>query len=528
MNRNHNKSPLHANTLPNVSQTLTIWNGGTIDWKTFSGNKEYPISEFVRYIEFMGATGGSEDRDLFVNPADRTNKDDYDFTRLIALCKGALSCGFKPYLKLGNVPGKFTADYNPGSFKMNIRPPTDHLDHYRYMRACAAALKDEFGIDEVRTWRFSVLTECDNNSWFRAKSGDKEETKREFFKLYDWTVKAFEQELGNGLVIGTHLLNTIHGDAGWSNFTWRDVIAHCASGDNAATGGKGASLKLLTISYYIEKPGTLDHCPETLGKLADIRRELTANGFGDAITGVDEGRILSSTHGAASDALRMRIVGDSYEAAFDVHVAKAIFDGDADYFAAWGFFSGYASLGVPSHSFFTAREIAKFEGMTRIEVEQPGGLEVVAAVAQDNSTVRIMAGSLHDDLFWTERTETAVTIILPEPFRGMTAELSTLSLDDSNNWFTQWRTERVALGFQPNEYDWSWDDPAITSIRRQGNDGHFNLIQNKLLPKYSIMAGKIKPVKSEISVPSDGRITLKLQFNGNGAAFVELRRTTAS
>lgn len=520
--------PMANKLISNVSQVLTLWNGIGVDWKTFGGNADYPVTDFVRYIEFMGATGGSGDRDHFVNPSDKMVKDDYDFSRLLSMCRGTLDAGLKPYLKLGNVPGKFTADYDPGSFGMNIRPPSDHLDHYRYMRACAAALKDEFGVDEVRSWRFSVLTECDNQSWFRSGNGGREETKREFFKLYDFTVEAFEEELGKGIAIGTHLLNPVHGDTGNSSFSWRDVIAHCAFGDNAATGGKGAPLRLLAISYYIGKPGAIHKCIERLDILSDMRRELDANGFGDAILGVDEGRVLSSEAGSDKADLPMRIVGDSYEAAFDVRLAKTIIDSGADYFAAWGYFSNGATLGVPSHSYFTACEIAKFEGMRRFDLEPVDGLDIIAAISQDGSTIRVMAGLLHDDLLWSGETCANIRIVLPAGFRGDGIIISTLTLDDSNNWFTQWRKDRVEIGVGPMDYRWSWDDPCIFGAKSLQNEPAKRIFEERLLPKYSAIAAGVKPVAARLLVPDNGVVCLPLRFNGNGACFMQLGKQAST
>ena len=94
--------------LHNVVNNVNIW---SIEGNPFVNariNEENNIFEFVEYVQFMQCTGGTETRDLFKNPNDKTVLDDYDFTLLINNCRGVLNLGAKPFLKLGNVPLKFS------------------------------------------------------------------------------------------------------------------------------------------------------------------------------------------------------------------------------------------------------------------------------------------------------------------------------------------------------------------------------------------------------------------------------------
>ena len=47
---------------------------------------------------------------------------------------------------------------------MNIRLPDDYAAYGRYMAACAKALLDAFGHEELLKWHFAVLTELVNFS----------------------------------------------------------------------------------------------------------------------------------------------------------------------------------------------------------------------------------------------------------------------------------------------------------------------------------------------------------------------------
>ena len=179
--------------LPNVSKMLALWD---LDGETFrdvARYREHDVLEFAEYVEIFGATGGNDMRDCLKNPRDRTVLDDYDFSRLVAGCRNIVHLGLKPYLKLGNVPNKFTTHNNPGEFGMNIRPPADYAVYGRYMEACANALLDAFGREELLKWRFAVLTEFGNEGWFKDASGDKEKSFRAYCRLYETTLDAFRK-----------------------------------------------------------------------------------------------------------------------------------------------------------------------------------------------------------------------------------------------------------------------------------------------------------------------------------------------
>jgi len=514
-------------TIPNTSQVLTVWDGVKTDW-SLPDNRDYPTRGFVRYVEMMSCTGGNAERDLFRDPSNRAVLDDYDFTRLVDACRGILAHGAKPYLKLGNVPAKFTADYDGGSFKSNIRPPTDHRVHYRYMKACAAALKAAFGREEVRSWRFAVLTEADNIHWFRAKSQVKAESREEFFKLYDFAAKAFEEELGMGLAFGTHLLYP--GDSCISQFTLEDVIAHCAAGTNAATGGIGAPLGLLTISYY----GTPDKDDLTQGRMRGLKEAVDrahAAGFAGLVTGVDEGRVIFATPGRDRKDICSRAVGASYEAAFDLRVVLGVLDAGSDYFATWGYFSGPCMFyeGLPSHHYFACREFARFAGMRRAEATVKGTppgheeLDALAGVSADGTDVRIAVGRFRDRLVFTNRLETTVSVRLPKAFAGRTVDVDVLTLDDRSNWFVDWERDRVQNGISAQDFSWSPDDFAVLSGRVLTTPRFRTLFAEKLQPAYARKAAGVKPVRRSLTVGAEGLLTVPLDFVGNGAAFASIR-----
>ena len=505
-------------TMPNLSKVWTVWNGRNVDWSK-AANDEYPLG-FVRYVELMAATGGNPERDCFKDPSDRMTLDDYDFSALVKMCRSILGCGMKPYLKLGGVPSKFTDDYDGGSFRTNIRPPSDPKTHYRYLRACAAALKNEFGLEEVRSWRFAVLTEADNYAWFRVGDKDAAATREAFFSLYDHAVKAFEDELGSGIIIGTHLLDPHDCQFLGHSFSAAELARHCRDGVNYASGGKGSPLRLLTFSHYHIACGDKD--AGSMKSIAAELAEVRALGFTNLVTGVDEGRIIYGTPGALKRDLLSRAVGESYQAAYDVRFAKAALDLGMDYLSTWGWFSGpSATAGVPSHHYFAQRELAKFAGYTRLD--DGTDADLVAGFSPDGKTIRAAVAAFTDRLDCTNRVIRRVALKLPQSFADKRVEVTTLMLDDRNNWFVEWTADRKRFGVRDEDFGWSPDDFLVLAGRVLKTPEHRRLFERELQPRYAEIVRKVQPAKTFAEVAADGTLMLTSEFLGNGAAFFMIK-----
>lgn len=515
--------------LPNLSAVLTAWDGSTLNW---THDPDWPITNFVEYVELMTATGGRHARDLFVDPANTNVLDDYDFKPLVRLCRKARDYGILPYLKIGNVPAKFVAGCDPrrkqqggkdgGSYGFNIRPPDDYEPYFRYLKACAAALKAEFGVADMRRWRYAVLTEANNagqdgnSGWFSAKGARNADTLAAFLRLYETTLRAFECELGEGLTFGTHLLET---DDLPMSFTCRDVVGRCRS------------LRLLPISYYLGHPDR-----DRVNAMTAYEWMTNVVGVVDAstVTGIDEGRICFSRPGTRSSDLRTRVVGQSYQAAFDVRLSKAVLDAGGEYIAAWGYFAGEdaAFSGVPTFSYFTGREIAKFAGCLRCEAAVSGErlpvgevLDVVAAVSPDGHTVRAMVSRLRDKLEFATSRSTRLRVKLPPAFApGEAATARVLTLDDRNNWFVEWQRDRRQQNIDDSAF-WASPDDAnpLLSLEREEARAFFKA----RLPAYRKRAAEVRPVEKTLAVNADGTADVSLDFTGNGAAFLELSARTA-
>ncbi|MEE1284691.1 MAG: hypothetical protein UHK54_07510 [Acutalibacteraceae bacterium] len=512
-----------GDVVPNTLSNINIWDmQGTNLFTNPRLNEKYNIMEFVEYIQLMQCTGGNAERDLFVDPTNYDVLDDYDFSPLIENCKGILTLGAKPHLKLGSVPMKYSQNAIKGAnFDTNLYPPDDYDVYYNYMAAMAKALVDEFGAEEVLTWRFGVMTEFENSDWFMAPDGDPQKTAEAYCKLYDYTIAALQQEIGEDVFVGAHAMAVTEG-------LWDEkiFIEHCVSGTNYKTGEKGTRICFLSASFYDNRPGEYTKgytLPETIAHLQQLAKDA---GLEDLIFGVDEGRVLWGLNsGADDDQLLTRMVGDTYQAAYDARLNKQLIDQGGDYFSAWGYLSGGLYDGYPTVSYHVASRLATFAGSKRVAANpvKKGviyGAEVEALSAFDGETLRIMAYNFKNDIDYNKTADLSFDVDA-SVFNSDKVNVTVYTVDDSCNYFDEWRQDREKYGIGDDCFGWSPDDPQIESTVTLKDPAARELyIKEQLAEKYEQCA-QLKPVTYTADVV-DGRVVLESSLAANGVVFFEV------
>ena len=511
-----------GDTVPNTLSNVNIWDmQGTNLFTNQRLNEKYNIMEFVEYIQLMQCTGGNAQRDLFVDPTNYDVLDDYDFSSLIENCKGVLELGAKPHLKLGSVPLKYSQNSIQGAdFGTNLYPPDDYDVYYNYMAAMARALVSEFGAEEVLTWRFGVMTEFENSQWFMAPDGDPQKTAEAYCKLYDYTVDALQKEIGEDVFVGAHAMVVTEG-------LWDEKIFvdHCGNGINYKTGKIGTRICFLSASFYDYAPGEYTSgytLPETI---AQLRKYADEAGLKDLIFGVDEGRILvGNTSGAEDIQLLTRMVGDTYQAAYDARLNKQLIDQGGDYFSSWGYLSGGLYDGYPTVSYHVASRLATFAGSKRVAVEPAKkgviyGAEVEALSAYDGETLRIMAYNFKNDTAYDKTADLSFDVDA-SVFNSDKVNVTVYTVDDSCNYFDEWREDRVTYGIGDDCFAWSPDDPQIESATTLKDSAARELYFNELAEKYEQCA-QLTPVTYTADVV-DGRVELDASLAANGVVFFEI------
>ncbi|MBR5627475.1 MAG: hypothetical protein IKW74_07650, partial [Thermoguttaceae bacterium] len=426
--------------------------------------------------------------------------------------------GAKPHIKF-SVPIKYVNDYKAGVFNTNVYPPDDWDGYYQFIRALAKNLVDKFGREEVQTWRFGCLVEFENADWFRAKSGDPEETKEAFFKLYDYTVDGLIQEIGPDVFVGAHAMACSEGL--WDE---RELLDHCAHGTNYKTGETGTRICFMAASFYDVKPGVL--CPLSLPTVIQRLRERAENvGLTNLIYGVDEGRILGSTKGRDATDLVHRIVGQTYQAASDARLYTQMTENDIDYFSSWTYSTDSPWNGYPTVAWHVANNFSKFRDAALLPINKEEQLapqvetEAVAGFDAVQNTLHLMAYHFKPEFHFQGTLQTTFTVNVPQ-FKGQKVSVETFLIDDSNNFFNDWLRDRETFGIDDQCFSWS---PDSTAIDHSILDPEKNKIyQEKLRPKY-LEKAQIKPIVSEQTVSEDGLLTFETVLGPHAVVFYTVK-----
>ncbi len=496
-------------TLNNKVSTICIW-----DYReSFLGRGEdgqvKRDNPFIERVQFMTATGGNEGRDLFRDPLDRTVMDDYDFTQLLTACENALRLGAKPFLKTGSIPLKFSADPVIARFEVNSHPPERMDDYYNYIYALCEALKEKFGIEEVRTWRWGCFTEFENKEWFKA-SEDPATAGKIFCEIYDNTVAAITDSLGDDVIVGAHAM-MMREIVKLNVFEPEEFIRHCAQ-DRNARNGKRVKLDYMGFSFYDATPASI--CTMTLAQIANlIRRKAKKYGLENLPLTCEEGRVNSGLDGKE---LSPRTVGYRYQAAMDADLLWQMVNFNVDYFAAWSYRSGGLMGGIKSLGSHMAENYYRMVGMTQVESDPDADeksilrmtstdfrVHSIAATDGKGKTLVMVYNYKPGRPFFNDPV--TVRLTLPTKKRDGEGTAECRFIDDEANFFPHWEKDRNARGLE-TKGRWSEDSPEVMT---EGFDP-------APYEKYSHLVPKIRKTTVQ-----SGEESIELSMVGNSAVFVE-------
>jgi xylan 1,4-beta-xylosidase len=453
----------------NVADNVNVWDYAS-SWHEAmeQAPKDYFSNRlpFVKYVQFMTAAGGNEQRDLFKEPLNRTVSDDYAFAPLIRGCRNVIRQGLIPHLKLGNVPLKYSKNYKIGTFGVNVLPPDDYRQWHGYIKALIRSLVNEFGLEQVRRWRFGCVTEYENSDWFSVDNNP-EITREAYFKLYDYTVDAVQQVLGENICIGAHSMTCSEGL--WDE---REFIAHCAHGINYYTGKTGSRLCFLAASFYEMSPGKPNQ--HTFSQSIDIlRKTAEKEGFDNLFYGVDEGRILNGLDGKP---LYPRAVGYTWQAAFDARLYRMAYDNQIDYFSHWSYTTNNLNQGILSVSAQTSALFYKMNGAVRLAVKQEtdesskdGETGAIAAWNRELNKVYLLFYAYSNSVHSQGSRNILCQLDGIEKSGRVTATRTLIS--NNSNFFDEWLADWKKFGISEDNFaGWSSDsfviDPSLLPKER--------------------------------------------------------------
>ncbi len=510
--------------LPNIVSNINVWNmNSSSDFSSPKVNEENNIFDFVEYVQLMQCTGGAVDRDLFVDPLDFDTLDDYDFTALIENCRGIVSLGAKPHLKLGSVPLKFSSLARMDTtYGTNVYPPDDYDVYYDYIYAIGEALVNEFGKEEVLSWRFGVMTEYENSQWFKAVDGTPESTISAYCKLYDYTVDALQKSIGSDVFVGAHSMTVTEGL--WDE---KAFIEHCGKGTNFKTGEKGSKICFLSSSFYDTKPGeftsgkTIDEC---ITYLQTCAKNAGLNGL---VFGIDEGRILYGLNSGKSDSqVLSRTVGYTYQAAYDARLYSRTFSVGGDYVSSWQYLSGGLFEGNPTVSYHVAKQISGFAGMNEIKTEntwkgflKSTEVNCVSAVDSSSGKILLMAYNFKNDINYDKSIDAKFNLNVPD-LDGKKVEVKIFRVNDNCNYFDEWQKDRETYNIGNECFSWSPDCPCIENNATLCDNTAREFYFKNLREKYK-ECSELVPESKSYTV-TNGEIVLSETISPCGVVFIEI------
>ncbi len=510
-------------TINNKWSTMNAWNlndrwTGVADTQPtnyFSAN--YP---FIQRIQLMTATGGSSDRDLFVDPNNPSAG--YDFSHLVHAAQNILNQGLKPYIVTGNVPLSMSTSPSIGGFGVNVRPPSDYGAYYTYIKACADALVSRFGLAQVSTWSWGVLTEYNNFDWF-YDGNSAATTEQAYFKLYDYTVAALQASLGaSNLTIGAHACTQC---GSWNPL---DFVDHVASGTNYYTGRTGTQINFLNDSYYDGSPSNA-----ALGGLNDAVNSLRNRALADGLTqltfGIDEGRLLNGPDGKG---LASRAVGESFQGSYDALLFKKMVDNNISGYSRWSLNSndvwGPAVNEVATN---TALLTYKMVGDHSLAVTTTGSpansSDIVDGTTSYNSssnTVHVLAFNHNASDTATASETPSITINNIAPVSGSTVTVTQWTVDDTHaQWWPTWQSDAAARGIPDSHYpSWSKYSSDVQSALTDPSDLAY--FQSRI-PAYQSLATLTSTTVN--MTPAGNSLTLTPTLAHHAVTFYEITNAQA-
>ncbi|ANW97443.1 hypothetical protein AXE80_06045 [Wenyingzhuangia fucanilytica] len=234
---------VHINAGSVVGQMYNFWSTRPMVNQTRFNSSSFvasvnEVKDYVESYNLVRVLGGrKDDLNTFYKGVDASGKIITDFSGLISSMRGFMQTGLKPRIVLDNVPWEMSGERIEDTYG-NSKPANDYGIWRQYINAFLQTLINEFGMHEVKTWRFRVATEPNYTpSHWRG-------TRDEYFKHYDITVDEVLKVIPDAIIGPGNLLT--ENVAEWTT----DIIDHCATGTNYATGETGTRMNFFCLSYY--------------------------------------------------------------------------------------------------------------------------------------------------------------------------------------------------------------------------------------------------------------------------------------
>lgn len=478
-------------TRPMVNQTRFSSSGFRADIEN--------IKPYVKNYNIVRILGGRTDnKNDFYKGVDSSGNIITDFSELLNDMRNFMQTGFKPRIVLDNVPWEMNAIQEVNEYG-NTNPPDDYNLWRQYINAFLQTLIDEFGINEVKTWRFRVATEP--NFTPQHWKG----TKEDYFKHYDITVDEVLKVIPDAIIGPGN--NLTEGAATYTT----EIIDHCATGTNYATGAIGTKMDFFCISYYEKIDQNTLKLPEDI---AQYRTKLNSyTQFSNIPLDIQEFGILrdeNKVRGLSS------VDGTEFGASWYATIADLAYEYGINEIYDWG--QEIEASNLPQGRRNVTEMFLKMEGGNR--------LEAIGNISGHTGIIPVVKGNIIYLLVYnhnTTRSSSTNRTIFPQ--------LEGVQITSRTSWkMNEWTVDKNH-GVVMHELYKDIRGAGVgekTNGRIYGNrpsdrfeDGWKDVL-NANLAKYTQMAKLPKTITDSIVKKHEGKLTLKVDLEPHSVKLIEL------
>lgn len=503
-------------TVENIARAVCIW-----DYRFYLNDGPFGSMAdgafrarfpFIDRAVIMTFTGGAGRGEFYLE--DENGVPYYDFAPALQVLRNVLRQGLKPIVVIGNVPyymsKKQHSEYD--SYEWGNRLAPDDWDVYHaYIQAFAEMIRDNFPVEEYRTWAFRVGTEPDNEHWWTPGEEG-------YIKLYDYTVDALQKGLGReNLTVFSGNLSRIE--------LFDELYRHCHSGVNLCTGEIGTQNDAMSISHYN------DISPESPCEYYDLRNclyfvrqrmEQLRPGAVEHFN-VGEGQFIMD---GGKPAMRLAMAQDasSYSASWTAHMFDAMTEQGYEYFANWAWSADWFLTKedfLPIPAWFPANFMEKMAGGKRIASEgfrlnrvgnTVGGFGSLA----EDGTLRLM---LYNHNLLREDSEETLTVTL----QGLSGAYACTAeqIDASTCFFRDWEAKSARIRRAARDVD-------IATVGSVYDSDIMSILPEEDKPLWRTMKAEYAAQPQTITCPMDmknGEFTLTMP--GHSVVMLTLTRQNA-
>ncbi len=297
-----------------------FYGGGYLDYTNQADNYYSDRYPWSTQIQLFQLTGGSDLKDFFEDPNDKTS--DCDYSRAWTVLDTLLDQGVIPMIKLGSVPKAFVSSPAYGAFDTQLRPPdaANWSAYYTYLYDFIDACDSRYA--DAETWRWCIWSEGNNWDWFKTADASMTTTKNEFCKIYDYSVAAVKAVFGSEYSnVGVHFVaDTVVGQC-WDPDLF---FQHCETGTNYYTSSTGSDIGFVEFSCYEPNNASITGA-ELLTRKNYLKTRAENRGFTSLEYGVGESWLLGAVEGGSSD-IWSRALGSVAQNSYDAVLYKSALD----------------------------------------------------------------------------------------------------------------------------------------------------------------------------------------------------------